>query len=159
MFEKMLGMVKDEVANAVGGMSTIPQAKQGAVVETTANSLMNGLKQYANPASLGALLEIGGVAKGAAGGSSKMMSGLSSGVVGDLTSKLGLTPAVAQSIAASVIPAVMSLFKKHVDDPAQPEFNLQSIVGSLTGASDASGGSGGGLGSVLSGLGSLFGKK
>jgi hypothetical protein len=170
MFEKMLSLVKGEVTKVVGGIGGIPQAKQGAVVDTAANSLMNNLKQYANPATLGSLLGMGG-AKGGAG----MASGLSTGMVNDLTSKAGLAPGVAQNVAGGVVPAVMSLFKKQVGDPAQPGFNLQSMVGALTGKGGSAGaegsggglfgsaggalGSGGGLGGVLSGLGNLFGQK
>ena len=94
MFEKMLGLIKNEVANIVGGMGAIPQAKQGAVVETATSSLMNGLKQYANPATLSSLLGIGGTKSGA-----DMATGLTSGMVNDLTSKAGLTLGVAQNVA------------------------------------------------------------
>jgi hypothetical protein len=57
----------------------------------------------------------------------------------------------------------MSLFKKHVNDPSQPGFNLGSITGALkgggaTGASDAPG-TGGGLAGIIGGLAGLFGKK
>ena len=138
MFEKMLGLVRDEVATVVGDMGSIPQEKQGAVVDTATSSLMNGLKQYANPGALGSLLGIGGAAKGvaegAAEGGANIPGGLSSGVVGDLTSKAGLTPSAAKSVAGNVVPAVMSLFRKHVNDPAQPGFNLGSMIGALKGA-------------------------
>ncbi len=121
----MLGLVKDQVAKSIGGIEGIPAEKQNAVVETTASSLMSGLGKFANPAALGSLLGGGG------GGAST--SGLSSGVVSALTSKVGLSPTVAQKIATTVIPMVMSLLKKHVDDPAKPGFNLQSITGALGG--------------------------
>jgi hypothetical protein len=149
MFEQMLGLVKDEVAKKVGGISGIPAGKQSAVVETTASSLMSGLGKFASPAALSSLLGGGGGASAA--------GGLSSGVVSALTSKVGLNPSVAQNVAGTVIPAVMSIFKKHVDDPAKPGFNLQSMIGGLTGG--GSSGSGGGLGGILGKVGGLFGKK
>jgi hypothetical protein len=178
MFEKMLDMVKNEVTNVVGGLGGIPKSSQGMVVDTAANSLMSNLKQYANPSTLGSLLGIGGAKGGAS-----LTSGLSAGLVGDLTSKAGLAPGVAQGVAGKIIPAVMSLFKKQVNDPAQPGFNLQSMIGAIAGGGaiggmggrssgtpagsagsgggifGSGGGLGGGLGGILGGLGNLFGKK
>ena len=144
MFEQMLGLVKDEVAKKVGGIEGIPAGKKSAVVETTASSLMDGLKKFATPDALASLL---------GGGGGSMTSGLASGVVSSLTSKLGLSPAIAQTIAGKVIPAVMSLLKKNVDDPAKPGFDLSSMLGALGGGSKASGGG------ILGALGGLFGKK
>lgn len=146
MFEQMLDLVKGEVAKKVGGIEGVPAGKQSAVVETTAGSLMDGLKKFATPDKLSSLL---------GGGGGNMAGGLSSGVVSSLISKLGLSPAVAETIAAKVIPAVMSLLKKQVDDPAKPSFNLQSMMGALTGGS----GAGGAMGKVVGALGGLFGKK
>jgi hypothetical protein len=146
MFEQMLGLVKDEVAKKVSGIAGISAAKQSAVVDTTASSLMSGLKKFATPDKLTSLL--------AGGGGNSMASSLSTGVVSSLTSKLGLSPVVSQTIAATVIPAVMSLFKKQMDDPSKPGFNLQSMMGALT--SGASSGSGGGLGGMLGRLSTIF---
>ncbi len=120
----MLGLVKDQVAKSIGGINGIPAEKQSAVVETTASSLMSGLGKFATPAALGSLL---------GGGSASATSGLSSSVVSALTSKVGLSPTVAQTIAGTVIPAVMSLLGKHVNDPAKPAFNPQSVAGALGG--------------------------
>ena len=147
----MLNLVKDQVAKTVGGMSGIPAGKQAAVVSTTTSSLMDGLKNFATPDKLSSLL--GG------GGGGGAASGLSSNIVSDLTSKVGLKPAMAQGIAGSVIPAVTSLFSKHVNDPSKPGFNLQSMIGALTGGGGASADSAGSgfLGGLLGKIGRLFG--
>jgi hypothetical protein len=150
MFDQMLDLVKGQVAKSVGGISGIPAGKESAVVETTANSLLSGLKKNATLDGLGSLLGGGGASGG-------MASSLSKGVVQALTSKLKLNPALAGTIASTVIPAVMSLLKKRVDDKSEPGFNLESILGGLTGGGTAK--SGGGLGGLLGGLGGLFGKK
>jgi len=155
MFEQMLSLVKNEVTKKIGGIDGIPAGKQSQVVDTTASSLMSGLKQYASPEKLSSLLGIGG-----SGSGSGMANSLSSGVVSSLTSKVGLSPAVASTVATAVVPAVMSLFKKHVGDSSKPGFNLQSMAGALMGGSgSSSGGLGGGLGSALGALGGIFGKK
>lgn len=139
MFDKIMGLVKDQVTNSIGSIPGIPADKKAQTIETTASSLMDGLKQHAVGGGLQSLLGGGGAP-----------SGLSSGVVSALTQKVGLSPAIAQSVVAAVIPAVMSLFKKKIADPKEPGFNLESLVGGLTG------GSGGGL---MGAIGGLFGKK
>jgi hypothetical protein len=149
MLDQIMDLVKGQVAKSVGGIKGIPAGKESAVVETTADSLLAGLKKNASLDGLGALLG-GGV-----GGS--MVSGLSSGVVKALTSKLKLSPAVAQTIASTVIPAVTSLLKNKVDDKNEPGFNLESMLGNLVGGGGKA--SSGGLGGLLGGLGGLFGKK
>ncbi len=153
MLNQMMNLVKDQVAKSVGGINGIPAGKEKAVVETTASSLLDGLKKNASLDNLGALL-------GGGGASSGMVNSLSSGVVSALTSKLKLNPALAQTIAAKVIPAITSLLKKKVDDDKEPGFNLESVLGNLVGGgkSKSSGGLGS-LGGLLGGLGGLLGKK
>jgi hypothetical protein len=147
----MLGLVKDEVGKKIGGIDGIPAGKESAVVETTASSLMSGLKNFASPAALGSLL---------GGGGANATNGLSSGVVSALTSKVGLSPSVAQNIAGTVIPAVTSLFNKHVGDSSKPGFNLQSMAGALMGGSSGGNSAGSGIASAaLGALGGLFKKK
>jgi len=147
MFDNLMNLVTGQVEKTVGGMSEIPADKRSAVVSTTASSLMSGLKQFATPDKLSGLLGMGGKSTAPA------MGGLQSGVVSALTSKTGVSPAVSKSIASAVIPAVLSLLKKNVQDSSQSGFNIQSVIGGLTGAksSAASG--------VMGMLGGLFGKK
>lgn len=161
MFEQMLNLVKGQVAKTVGGMDGIPADKQAAVVSTTTSSLMDGLKNFATPDKLSSLL--GGA--GRAGGE-QAAGGLASNIVSDLTSKVGLKPAMAQGIAGSVVPAVMSLFSKNVNDPSKPGFNLQSMIGALAGGAGgilgggaSAGSTGGVLGGLMGKLGGLFGGK
>ncbi len=125
MLDQIMNLVKGQVSDAIGGMKGIPEEKKEAAVQTTAHSLLDGLKQNATPSGLSSLLGLGGGGGSAAG----MSSGLEGGVVSALTSKVGLSPAIAQKIAATVIPLVMSLFKKKVDDPKEPGFNLESLLG------------------------------
>lgn len=150
MLEKIMDLVKGQAMDTVGGMDGIPEDKKSAAVETTAHSLVDGLKKYATPDNLSAITSLLGMGR-SGGGTGGMVQGLESGVVSALTSKVGLSPSIAQTIASTVIPAVMSLLKNKVDDDNEPGFNLESLVGSLAGKS-----SGGG---VMGMLGNIFGKK
>lgn len=150
MLDNMMDLVKGQVAKMVGGMDEIPADKRSAAVEATAGSLMDGLKKHATPDMLGSLL---GMGKSNASAGATATSGLESGVISALTSKVGLNPTVAQKIASTVIPAVMTLFSKKVADKNEPGFNLQSMLGGLTGDGKSSGGG------LMGMLGGMFGKK
>lgn len=153
MLDKIMGLIKGQVENTVEGVSGIPEDKKEATVETTASSLLDGLKKYATPDKISQLASMLG------GGSSSASSGevagtLQTSVVSALSKKVGLNPSVAQKIASAVIPAVMSLLKKKVGDDKDPGFNLQTLVGGLTGKDNGSAGGG-----VMDMLGSFLGKK
>lgn len=160
MFDQLSGLVKDQVAKTVGSIEGVPADKTSAVVDTTASSLMSGLQQFATPDKLSALLGGGGSgasggglgsllgdSKGASAGGGAGASGLSGGVVQALTSKVGLSPTVAKSIAAAAILAVLALLKKQSSTGGG---GLQSLVGALAGGSGTGGG--GGIGAMLGGL-------
>lgn len=116
MLEKIMGLVKDQVTNSVAGISGIPEDKKAETIETTAHSLMDGLKKYATPGAVSSLLGMGGSSP-LGGGAGKSME---SGIVSALTSKVGLNPSVAQKIATTVIPMVTSLLKNKVNDDKEP---------------------------------------
>lgn len=151
MLDQILGLVKGQVSESLGEMNGIPADKKAAVVETTADSLVSGLKNFSTPDMLSGLLGVGGGKKPSA----SALNGLSGGVVKALTSKVGLSPAMAGTVASRVVPAVMALLKGKVGDSSQPGFNVGSILGALGGGAGKSGGLGGALGM----LGGLFGKK
>ncbi len=150
MFEKIMNLVKGQAMDTIGGMQGVPEEKKKEVVETTAGSLIDGLKEHAASGGIASLLGMGG----AGAGSGSLSSGLVSNVVDALTSKVGLNPSVAQKIASSVVPAVTSLLKGKVADTGEPGFNLESLVGGLTGK-----GSGGAAGGIMNAVEGLFGKK
>lgn len=154
MLEKIMDLVKGQVMDTVNGMSGIPEEKKTQTVETTATSLLSGLKQYATADNLSSLASLFGGGK-SMGGSSAMTGGLEKTVVSALTSKVGLNASVAQTIASTVIPAVMSLFKKKVNDDNEPGFNLETLLGTLTGKGSTSSSGGG----IMDMIGGMLGKK
>ena len=144
-----MNMVKGQVAQSIGGIAGIPEDKKAATIETTAHSLLDGLKSTAASGGISSLTSMLGMGGKSSAGSG-MGGGLESGVVSALTSKVGLSPAIAQKIATTAIPLVMSLMKKRVDDDNEPGFSIESLVGGLTGKSG---------GGIMNMLGGIFGKK
>lgn len=152
MLDMIMDLVKGQVMDTVGGVAGIPENKKAETVETTTNSLMEGLAKYATPENIAAFTSMLGAGSKAGGQSANMASGLESGVVSSLTSKVGLSPQISKTIAAMAIPAVMALLGKKVNSKSEPGFNIGSLMGALTGGKSQTGG-------VMDMVGSLLGKK
>src|SRR5690606_24286946 len=83
------------------------------------------------------------------------VGGIMSKVTASLSSKFGVSPQIAQQIASTLLPKVMSQFVNKTKDPNDRDFDLQDIAKNL-GAGDLLGklsGEGG-----LGGLGKMFGR-
>lgn len=149
MLDNIVGLVKDQVLGSLtGGNVSIPADKKDQVVDTTTNSLMDGLKSSFSLDNLSSLTSLFG-AQGSATGSNAISDGLQSSVISSLMDKVGISKDLSSSIASSVIPAVMGMFQKKINDPSESNFSIESLIKTF------SGNSGGG---ILGALGGLFGK-
>lgn len=155
MLDNILNIVREKATDVISGSTAVPEEKKQQTVETTANALADGLKQNLNINNLSGLSSL--LNGGSAPVNNPIVNNIKSTVVNELTQKVGLSQGIATTIATTVISAVMSSFSKKVNDPNEKGFNLESLVGALSGgnktASAATADSGGGL---LGSLGKLF---
>jgi hypothetical protein len=101
--------------------------------------------------------------------SNPMVSQIISNIAGNFASKFGVSPQVAQSIAAGLIPQVMNQFVKKTNDPNDNDFDLQDMMRGFSGNNNldigdilgkvAGGSSQQGMGQVGDMLGKMFGGK
>lgn len=158
MIDNILDLVKDQVVKSISGEVEIPAEKRDQAVETTATSILDGFKSQITPGNMGEIMNLfgGGGSSASSLGNSMIAKGVESSVVSALTSKVGLNKGIATTIAGLVVPAVMSMFSKKVNDDNEPGFDVGSLIEAFTG------GKGGGVaskaGGLLSMLGGLFGK-
>jgi len=147
MLDKILDLVKDQAANVITNNSQVPEEKKNAAVETTTNAIADGLKDQLTSGNISNIMSLFG---GGADSGNALSGSLQNSVVSALADKVGLNRGVATTIAATVVPALISLVaKKHND--SNDSFDLGSILGSFTGGSDGKK-SGGGLMDMLGGL-------
>lgn len=151
MLENILSLVKDQVMPAIN-KADIPQEKQQQAVDTTASTILDGLKDQLVPSNLSEVMNLFG--KGSSSSSSSfgnnvMVQTIQSSVVSALTQKVGLSSGIANTIASVAVPAVMSLLSKKVQDSNEPGFNIESLVKSLGGSDNKDKG---GLAGMLGGL-------
>lgn len=146
MLENLIQLVRENAGEAIINNSAIPNEKNEAAVETAASSIFDQLKGQLNQ---GGLESITNLFQG--GGSTELINNISSGTAGDLMKKFGLDSNAAGGIVEKLIPVVMDKFVKKTNDPNDSSFDLQGIIGSLTG--------GGQAGGILNTIKGLFGNK
>lgn len=145
MSDKIFDLIKENVSKAISSEVSVPENKQQQTVDVTAHALASGLKNNLSLNNISDLMGLFGGGSSSAG--NPVVNNIESTVVNALVSKVGLSQSLATTIAATVIPVVMNAFKSKVDDPGEKDFNLKSIVESL---------SGGGNNGILGSLGKLF---
>lgn len=148
MLDNIVNLVKDQVLSSItGGNVEIPADKKDAIVDTTTESLMDGLKSNFTLDNLSSLTSMFSGDNSAT--SNNITSGLQSNVVSALSEKVGLGKDLSSTIASTVIPAVISMFQQKTNDPNDSTFSIESLM-KMFGGNNSSG--------ILGALGSLFGK-
>lgn len=135
MIDQLIKLVQQNAGEAIVNNSAIPNQFNGAAVESVAQQIMSGLK---GQASQGNIQELTSMFKGGNLGalaSNPVVSQIISKVAGDFAAKFGVSPQTAQSIAAGLIPTVMSQFVNKTNDPGDKDFDLQDMLRGFTGNS------------------------
>ena len=127
-----MNLVQQHAGQAVINNPAIPDSQNDSVMQTVAGSILSGLGQQAQGGGLGNLL--GMVVKG--GGNiqeNPVTQGVQQHVEQGLMEKLGISPQVAMSIAASLVPMVLGKLMNKAADPTDPSIDGNSILGAATG--------------------------
>lgn len=149
MIDNIVGLVKDQVLGSLtSGNIDIPSDKKDQIIDTTTNSLVDGLKSSFSLKNIPALTKLF-KGQSSASVSNGITDKLESSVISSLTEKVGISKDLSNSIASTVIPAVVSMFQEKINDPSDSSFSIESLIKSF------SGNSGGGILGMLKGL---FGK-
>ncbi len=139
MFDQIVKLVKEHIEDDPAIASAIPDDKKDAVYKEIANHLIGGLKnQEALEGGMGGLLSM---FQNAVTPGNPLTNAMEGGIVGNLTSKFDLPPAVIGAIAGA-LPGLLQKFAHKANDPNDSSLTLDSITKSLSGE--------GGLGSLFS---------
>jgi hypothetical protein len=131
MLETLMNLVQQQSGQAVINNPAIPNSQNDSVMQTVASSIMSGLGQQAQGGGLGNLL--GMVVNGGNVQQSPVTQGVQEHVEQNLMQKLGISPQVAMSVAAAVVPMVLSKLMHKASDPNDPSVDGNSILGAATG--------------------------
>jgi uncharacterized protein YidB (DUF937 family) len=150
MLEQLINSLKSQVGGQIMNQHNLPSGHLDQVFSIIGDVAK---KEVAGHMLKGKLSEVMNLFSNQTNnpGANQLQSNISSGVVANLTSKLGLSPDVSNNIASTAVPSLINLITKHngttPDDDPSP---LHELFGS-------SGGSGV-LGTAKNLLGGLLGK-
>ncbi|MFT3936950.1 MAG: hypothetical protein QM726_25210 [Chitinophagaceae bacterium] len=144
MLENLLELIKEHAGSAIVNNPAIPNQHNDAAIAEAGSSIMDGLKNMLANGNTQDVVNLfnhqgGNIANTAA---AQQISG---GFIQNLMNKFGLDQGAASGIASSLIPTVLQKFVHQTNDPNNSNFNIQNIIGSLTGGGGQQAGGAGGF--------------
>ncbi|TAF76112.1 MAG: DUF937 domain-containing protein [Bacteroidetes bacterium] len=132
MLDQLLNLVKEHAGDAIVNNPAIPNQHNDEAINMASSSIFDALKGQASGGGIGNLISMfsGG---GASASSNPLVSGVVSNLASQYAQKFGISPAIANTVASSLIPMVMEKFVNKTNDPKDSSFDLNGIVGTLTG--------------------------
>ncbi len=154
MLENLFNLIKEEGADSVISNPEIPNEKNDAVLADATNSVADGLQNTLASGGLQDVMSMFGQNQSQTGTGGLLNNPIVSNIINIFKNKLtqnhGIAGDKADGIASDLIPNVISSLVKKTNDPGDSSFDIGSIIGSLTGNNNQTGGTGGfDLGSLV----------
>ena len=112
MLNNLINLVKEHAGDAIINNPAIANKHKDAAIETTASSIMEGLKSQLGSGGISGLTSM--FQGGGVGTNSSLVQNITQVVISNLSKKFGISSEVASGIAKSLIPTVMNqLVKKN----------------------------------------------
>lgn len=167
MLENLIDLVKQNAGDAIINNPAIPNEQNDAAISTAGSSIMDGLKNMISQGNVQDVVNLFN-SNGQNVAATPAAQQLSGGFIQNLMDKFGLSHGDASGIAGNLVPQVLQKLVHKTNDPNDSSFDIQGILGSLTGGQTGNGfnvqdliskfGGGGNGGSVLDSVTQLFGK-
>jgi hypothetical protein len=139
MIEQLFQLVQQESQTEIINNPAIPNEHNNQAVGLATSSIFKGLQgALAN----GGLKDVIGMFGGQASTDTNnpMVGGIVNNLVEGLMNKFGIDSPMAKSIAASLIPSIMGKLVHRTNDPSDTGFDINNIIGALTGGNASSAG-------------------
>jgi hypothetical protein len=154
MLENLFSLVKEFAGDAVVNNPDVPNEHNDAVTAEATKTVASGLQNMMAGGGLENVLSLfgggGGTGQPGQGGGGGILKNpivnmMIGHFAGKLMSKFGLGSSQASGVASNLIPSVISNLVSRTNDPNNSSFNINSIIGALSGggAQQQSGGGGG----------------
>lgn len=151
MLDNLLDMVKgnlgDFLQNQEQGGAIASQANPNEIADVAGQTILSKLGGMANGGDFSGIMEMFSGQETPA--DHPLASNLQGDVAENLMKKLGLNSNVASSISSMIIPFIMNMFNKKVQNNGG--FDISSIISQFTGGGNANSG-GGGIGDLIQGF-------
>ena len=130
MIENLIQLVKENAGEAVYNNPAIPAQKKDTVVNTTAESIQDALKDHLGSGGLGALT---GLLNGGSSNASSLTNNISGYVIDALVRKAGIDQGTAGKIVSSLLPIIIQKFLSKTKDPNDNSFTIDGVLKNLSG--------------------------
>jgi hypothetical protein len=143
MLENLLNLVKEFAGDAVVKNPDVPNEHNDAVTAEATKTVASGLQNMMAGGGLENVLSLfgGGGGQQQSGGGGLLKNPIVNMMIGHFSSKLmakfGLGSSQANGVANNLIPNVISGLINRTNDPNNSSFDINSIIGSLTGGGAA----------------------
>jgi uncharacterized protein YidB (DUF937 family) len=137
MLENLIQLVKEHAGDAIINNPVVPNEQNNAAIEATAGSIFDSMKnQFAGNGGMDMITNLFQGSDAATSG--KVAGGISGDVISGLVKKIGLSEGAAAGIVSQILPGIMDSLKSKTNDPNDNSFDLQGIIGSLSGGDTGS---------------------
>lgn len=149
MLENLFSLVKEQGFDSVINNPEVPNEQNDAVLASATDSVAGGLQNALASGGLQNVLSLFGNKDNNGGGGigSLMNNPIVQSIIGNFTNKLtneqGISSDKASGIAGNLIPSVISSLIGKTTNPNDSSFDMNSIIGSLTGGGGGNNGGGG----------------
>ena len=134
MFEQLLQLVKQNAGESIINNPAVPNEQNEEVINTASTSIMDTLKGLMNGGQSSNLLNLFNNQNSNNDVTNHPVTqNVSTNLISTLMSKFGMDSNKAGGIASTLIPLVMNNLVSKTNDSNDNSFNLQGIIGSLTG--------------------------
>lgn len=148
MLENLFNLIKEQGQEAVIENPAVPNEQNNAVLASATSSVAEGLQGVLAGGGLSDIMSMFGGTHNSAASSNGLSGLLNNPIVGNivrsftdkLTNQHGIAQDQANGIAGSLIPNVISKLITRTQDPNDSGFDMNSIIGSLTGGGTQGGG-------------------
>ncbi len=133
MLENLEHLVRENAQDAIVNNSIVPNEHNELAIQATSTSIFDALKAQMGSGDLSAIANIFNQGETSTG--SPVVQHATSSLTEKLAS-LGINAATAKSIGTSIIPIILGKLANKTNDPNDSSFNIQDILGKLSGSTD-----------------------
>jgi len=135
MLEQIFEMIKDFGKEQVVDNPEIPNEQNEAVMAEASHAVAGTLQQQLAQGNVAGVMDMFRSNDSTEIMGNPVAQNMQAGFMDNISSKLGINKNVAAGLAATLIPMVLSklVHRTNSADPADSGFNLNSLIGSLTG--------------------------
>lgn len=131
MLDQLINLVKENAQDSIVNNQAVPNQYNDAAIGEAGNVIKDVLGAAVQNGNLQDVMGIFGNSSSLE--NNPLVSNIITQLTQNLATKFGINAATAQSIAASVIPMVLSQFAQKTNDTAKNGFDINDIMGSLSG--------------------------